>query len=111
MRYVFLVIILVFNFSCEYNNLEIFPYEKNKINYSIDIVPILSTHCTLNGCHVNGASIGDFTVNIQLKDKIVSGKFQRMVFDLKLMPPLMNVRLTEKELETLQEWVNAGAEF
>ena len=58
---------------------------------------------------MNGATTGDFTNYFQLKAIINSGKFQLMVFQNKLMPPLSYSKLTTEEIALLKKWVDAGA--
>jgi hypothetical protein len=103
--------LLLFSFlyfiSCEYQNVEI--NNTKEIKYSRDIVPILTQHCNLQGCHINGATTGDFTNYDQLKEKINSGKFQRMVFEYRLMPPVAFSQLSGEEYLLLKRWVDGGA--
>jgi hypothetical protein len=93
--------------SCEYENLEL--NNKNKISYSKDILPIISLKCSITSCHVPGSPTGDFLVYDELKKRIENNKFQRMVFELKLMPPAMSRQLNEDEIEILRLWIEQGS--
>jgi hypothetical protein len=92
--------------SCEYDNMEL---SNSKVIYSRDIEPIIKANCSVTGCHVSGSATGDFSSYSGLKASIVSGKFQKMVFELGTMPPYNRDDLTQKELSDLREWINEGA--
>jgi len=79
----------------------------SSVTYSKNIVPIISTHCAISGCHVVGFLPGDFTSYDMLYSKVENGSFQLRVFELKIMPP--NESLDDEELATLQCWIDNGA--
>jgi hypothetical protein len=104
-----LLIFILFIFSsCEYENSEVNALEK-PVSYSEVISPLINKKCALAGCHIDHATIGDFKEYSEIKSRIVNGKFQLMVFEYKLMPPLTHRSLSDLELTKLKKWVEEGA--
>ena len=105
--YRFLLLIMFAVSSCEYENLQLTSV--NEISYIKDIKPILSTKCSVIGCHVPGSTIGDFFIYSEIKSRIDNGKFDLMVFNLKIMPPTSSAQLSQEEFTMLKTWVDEGA--
>src|SRR4051812_33270838 len=101
--YLFIISAVV---SCEYKNIEDID---DLISYSNDIAPIIKTNCSVTGCHVPGATTGDMNNYSVLKSNIDNGKFQLMVFELKLMPPVLSGSLMKEDITKLKTWVAQGA--
>ena len=94
--------------SCE--NKKAFPTLDDPcdlISYSINVVPIIDTHCAIAGCHVAGFLPGDFTTYGGVYAQIKNGFFQSKVLEQRSMPP--SDSLNESELQILQCWVDHGA--
>jgi uncharacterized membrane protein len=94
--------------SCEYENAGIKP-DGHVVSYSTDITPIIMSKCSFSGCHMEGATIGNFLDFTDLKARIDNGKFRMMVFDLRKMPPALVSPLTNDELSVLKRWIDQGA--
>ena len=77
------------------------------VSFMKDVQPVINEHCAIAGCHVTGFLPGDFTTYEALKQKIDSGLFQLMVFELEIMPPADS--LNDNELKTIQCWIENGA--
>ena len=109
MRFFILLFIVGASFfsSCLFEKSDVPVDLCSGISYSRDVVPIIETHCALNGCHVSGFSQGNFNSYDTLYSKIESGAFQLRVFELGSMPP--NDSLSEKDLSTFKCWIYNGA--
>jgi hypothetical protein len=108
--FILLVIILLSVLSCEYDNADSTYWDSlGEIKFSEEVSPLITTHCNITGCHINGSPTGDFSDYNQLKQRVDNGKFQKMVFDLKLMPPASSPQLNETEYRTLERWLAGGA--
>lgn len=83
--------------------------ENLDVHYSRDVMPIIAGNCSVNGCHNAGSLTGDFTTYAGLKAKVDNGSFRLRVLDLKIMPPVTQTPLTEKQLQQLTCWIEAGA--
>lgn len=105
----FILMLLLSALSCEYDNAEsIFIKSQGDIRFTEEISQIINIHCTISGCHVSGAAIGNFSEYDQLKTRVDNGKFQIMVFDLKLMPPAGSPKLSGSDYSLLQRWIEGG---
>lgn len=79
------------------------------ITYAERVQPIINSSCATTGCHVSGGSApGNFTNFSELQSKINSGSFENRVLVQKDMPP--NSSLSDCELQTIQAWLDAGAQ-
>jgi len=107
---IFLVLILQ---SC-YNDNEEDIYGEvtcdiSVVTYAEKIQPIINSSCATTGCHVSGGSgPGNFTNFNGLQNKINNGSFENRVLVQKDMPP--NSSLSDCELQTIQAWLDAGAQ-
>ncbi len=77
--------------------------------YQKDIAPIMNRNCAVSGCHAEQALIGNFRDYQDLKLRIDNGKFELMVFQMRLMPPDGYKPLTENEKRKLRKWIDGGA--
>jgi hypothetical protein len=80
------------------------------MSYTTDIQPIIMAKCATAGCHIAGASQGDFTVFTEFKAKADGGLVKNRVFVTKDMPPAGSPPLTEDELRKLNCWLEQGAQ-
>lgn len=78
-------------------------------SYKKDIQPIINTKCAVPNCHNAGATLGDFTIYANLKQRADNGRIRTNVFELKIMPPASAVPLTDQEKERLKCWLDNGA--
>ena len=79
----------------------------NTVTYDATVKAIVSTNCTLSGCHADGTANASYTTYEGLKTVVDNGKFKTRVIDLKTMPPAG--ALTTTQLNQLQCWLNDGA--
>ena len=79
------------------------------VYYSGDIAPLLRTHCAVPGCHQQGFPFGNYERYEEVKRRVDNGKFQRLVIDLRLMPPSGRPPLTEDQVQMLTKWLRDGA--
>ncbi|MEZ5018019.1 MAG: hypothetical protein R2800_13255 [Flavipsychrobacter sp.] len=77
--------------------------------YNGAIKTIVDTKCAISGCHVAGATTGDFTTYTGIKKKADEGRIQTHVFELKIMPPASATQLTEEEKQSIKCWLDNGA--
>jgi hypothetical protein len=102
-----LLLICIFLSGCEYENSEDVRLEN--VSYSKDLIPIFSNKCSLSGCHVPGAPVGDFLDYEQLKQRIDNGRFNLMIFQYRLMPPPGYNHLMDSEVELIKRWIESGS--
>lgn len=81
----------------------------NSSSYSSVIAPILSSKCSVPGCHGPTSPFGNLTVYSNVKSKIEKGSFQKMIFEIKAMPPKSKDSLTVKEKQLIQCWLQRGS--
>ncbi len=84
------------------------------VKYATDIVPIMEATCAIEGCHVDGSPVGDYTEYDEIKQRIDGGAFRTRVIEEKNMPPTNTAgpaSLTDAELEKIECWLDAGAPF
>lgn len=77
------------------------------VSYNDNIAPIISTACSIAGCHVAGFEWGDFTSYEGLKEKAESGRLWLLVGVVKSMPPQNS--LFPEDLALLKCWLDEGA--
>jgi hypothetical protein len=94
--------------SCTYKKAELNLCDG--VKYSVNIVPLVQTHCALAGCH-NGdsMSVGDFNNYTDIKMRVDNGQFKIKVIDTQSMPPPSRPSLTSNEFNLLKCWFEAGA--
>lgn len=105
-----LPLILAMSSFCSCENKKALPSPADQcdlISYSMNVVPIISRHCAIAGCHVAGFLPGNFTTYEGLHAQTENGFFQWMVLEQRSMPP--SDSLNEGELKTLQCWIDQGA--
>ncbi|HYV91910.1 MAG TPA: hypothetical protein VE978_09005 [Chitinophagales bacterium] len=110
MKKFFLPLIVAMSSFCSCENKKAWPTPADQcdfISYSVHVVPIISRHCAIAGCHVAGFPPGNFTTYEGVHAQIENGFFQLKVLEQRSMPP--SDSLNEEELETLQCWVDQGA--
>lgn len=79
----------------------------NVVFYSMDIRPLILTHCAVSNCHVQGFQPGDFTRYQPLKDKADNGRLHLFVLEVKNMPP--GGSMTEEERQMIGCWIEQGS--
>ena len=78
--------------------------------YAVDIKPIISSKCSIPGCHEpTGSGTGDFTTYAGVKAKVDDGTINNRVFLVKDMPQSGFPPLTEDEKSKLKCWMQQGA--
>ncbi len=85
------------------------PDTSCKNTYNAHVKVIVDAKCAISGCHVSGASMGDFTTYAGIKAKADAGRIKSHVFELKIMPPASATQLTDEEKETIKCWLDNGA--
>lgn len=96
--------------ACAWDKAELMlSCENLDVHYARDVQPIIAGSCSVTGCHNAGSLTGDFTTYAGLKTKVDNGSFRLRVLDLKIMPPVSQPPLTEKQLKQLLCWIEAGA--
>lgn len=81
------------------------------VTYTNDIVPIVTNHCAIGGCHDNFAAptTGNFTNYTELAERANNGKLKTEVFDLGRMPLDPGPPLSVEQKQALQCWMDDGA--
>lgn len=81
------------------------------VSYANDIVPIVTNHCAISGCHDNTAAVttGNFTNYAEIAERANNGKITTQVFDLGAMPQAPGEPLTDGQKDTLRCWIEDGA--
>ncbi|MEM9990195.1 MAG: hypothetical protein AAF738_00460 [Bacteroidota bacterium] len=87
--------------------------EVQQITYVGEIENIIVRTCAYDGCHSNGAAIGDYTSYDKLLSVLENGLFATRVLDIGDMPPIYAPddrpkSLTEEEVELIECWFNTG---
>lgn len=108
-RFAALLVLLLIITSCRHREDEKTGCDLVFSSYTADISPIIATNCAIEGCHISGALMGDFTTYEGLKAKVDNGSFELRVLDMKIMPPATRPPLTEPQLQRLRCWVERGA--
>ncbi len=75
--------------------------------YVANIKTIIEGNCNSSGCHNAGSSNGDFTSFSGMNAVITNGKFRRQVLTDQTMPN-GSTRLSQKNIDKIQCWVNDG---
>jgi hypothetical protein len=86
--------------------------DSSNVTYTNFVANVMSTNCTLSGCHNSGSSNGDLTSYALLKLKIDDGSFYNRVLVQKDMPPGYSsgsISLDDCSLGKLKKWINNGA--
>lgn len=78
--------------------------DSTNVTFSASIQPIISSRCSINGCHVAGAQVPDLSTYTNIVANIARVKVRAM--DLKTMPS--SGPLSTCEIAKLQKWINAG---
>ncbi len=76
----------------------------NGTSYKNDIAPILTTNCTLSGCHDGKSGVPDWTIKMNV---INNGSLIKQVTQNKTMPK--GSTLSEADIQTIACWVDDGA--
>jgi hypothetical protein len=92
--------------SCNSGN-EAVPDTCSSVTYSKDIKPLVLARCAINGCHVAGFPMGNFTGYDTLKIKADNGSLRLRIVTTSSMPPLNP--LSEEELNKFTCWMDKGA--
>jgi len=109
-------ILALFFTSCTSDNKDqLVPATCDTVNmsYSIDIVPILQTHCY--GCHGTGNTGGSGGINLQdyntLKGYALDGQLYANITHTSNtpMPPPPAPKLGDCEINKILDWINQGA--
>lgn len=82
------------------------------VKYSVDIVPIMTATCAIEGCHVGDFPTGDYTIYEEIKQRVDGGTFEARVVTEKDMPPTYTTgpeSLTDEQLEIIECWLADGA--
>lgn len=96
--------------ACTWEQAEpVLTCENLDVHYARDVVPVITASCSVTGCHNAGSLTGDFTTYAGIKAKVDNGSFRLRVLELKIMPPVSQPPLTEKQLKQLACWIEAGA--
>ncbi len=79
------------------------------ISYSANVVPIIQTKCAIEGCHVSGTGLPDWTVlsNLQEKKSEVQRRITLPLTDPDKMPRVGSI--TQEERQTIYCWIQQGA--
>lgn len=107
-----LAFIAYFISSCSSEKGEIPVKETNcdsVISYSTGIIPLVNANCAVSGCHVSGASMGDFTTYTGLKLKADNGSLNKQVVIQKSMPPSGSGTLTDAERQLFECWIKQNS--
>jgi len=85
--------------------------DSSNVTYTNFVASVMSTNCTLSGCHNSGTSI-DLTTYDALKLKVDDGTFNDRVIVQKDMPPSYSsgsISLDDCTIAKLKKWINSGA--
>ncbi|MFT7612213.1 MAG: hypothetical protein ACI9J3_001167 [Parvicellaceae bacterium] len=111
-----LLVLLVLISSCAKDKtLKAIPIDCSGINaeYQLDVVPIIQASCATGtgpgtGCH--DAWILSYA---GLRARVLNGDIQRVIYELKSMPPSPNFlgtpALTDDEVDKIMCWIQQGA--
>ena len=79
------------------------------ISYSKVIAPLVSSSCSVTGCHDNGSLSGDYTKYDGLKESAIDGSLLNRVVTLKDMPmDGSGYTLTDAERGYFAAWIKQG---
>jgi hypothetical protein len=124
LRYVYITIFLLFQFSCTYKKEDVNPLcdIPDTVSFSSDIIPLFNTHCSLSGCHSGSSPEGDLNLEASMAyTQLTSGnsgyvdtvnpEFSVLYVSMKSvsspMPPTGN--LDDCTTELVLKWIEQNA--
>ena len=98
-----MLICILFGYSCK----NVSPLcEDTEFTYNNDVKTIVDASCNTIGCHIQNATIGDFTTYEEMSKIFDNGKFKNHVFTLGDMPKGNILNFEDKAV--LQCWMENG---
>ena len=76
--------------------------------FNANAFPVITASCAQTGCHVTGATFGDFTTYAGIKLKVDNGSFYNRTIVQKSMP--IGAKLSKQDFNTLKCWLKDGAQ-
>jgi uncharacterized membrane protein len=96
--------------SCTYDNEEDLFGEQNcssSISFAQNVQPIITTRCAVPGCHVSGGQPPDYSQPSNIVGRAAS--IRNRTKNRTMPPPASGITLTEAEIQTINCWVQQGA--
>lgn len=96
--------------ACTYDNEEDLFGENNcnsSISFTQNVQPIIAAHCSLPGCHISGAQPPNFSQTSTIINRAAS--IRNRTQNRTMPPAASGITLTEAEIQTIDCWVQQGA--
>jgi hypothetical protein len=83
----------------------------DKVEYFIDVYPIIDRTCAIPACHVNGSQFGNFKNADDVKKVADNGKLEFMIVTRQMPAGFTKGRsyLTDCEISLIKAWITEGA--
>ena len=105
-----LALLMLLGNACTYDNEEDLFGENNcssDISFTQKVQPIIAARCSLPGCHVSGAQPPNFSQTSTIINRAAS--IRNRTKNRTMPPPTSGITLTETEIQTIDCWVQQGA--
>jgi hypothetical protein len=79
----------------------------HEVNFSENILPIMTANCTGSGCHDGSSYLGNFSKYEDIKIRADNGNLYLMVIEKRSMPP--DKSLAETDIDLIRCWIEKGA--
>jgi len=103
-------LLFLFASACTYDNEEDLFGEKScdsDVSFAQKVEPIIATRCAVPGCHVSGGQPPNFSQSSTIIARAASIRNQTK--NRTMPPPASGITLSEAEIQTIDCWVQQGA--
>jgi len=109
------ILILLLTACAKDKTLKIIPFDCSGVNatYADDIKPMIQASCATGTGPGTGCHDAWILTYAGLRARVLNGSIQRVIYELKSMPPDPNFLgippLTDEEIEKMMCWIQSGA--
>lgn len=111
MRKLVITGLVIYSFACTYDNAEdlygIKECPPEGVPFSDEVEPIINTNCAISGCHASGGQQPTLETYEQISSN--AEKIKTRTSNGTMPPPVSGIRLSQKEIDDIACWVDAGA--